>query len=86
MGICGDRGLGARLSGRVGSLWWRSWYVMQRQILTHGDASTFSTVDGWVYTNDAWLNPRPAPNAEWQKSGMTRRRRWVRRIYPIALT
>jgi len=42
--------------------------------------------DGWVYTNDAWLDPRPTPLPEWQKSGMTRRRRWVRRIYPIVST
>ncbi|KZT25413.1 hypothetical protein NEOLEDRAFT_1065323 [Neolentinus lepideus HHB14362 ss-1] len=33
---------------------------------------------GWVYTNDAWQDPRPVP-LEWK--GRTRRRRWVRRIY-----
>ncbi|KAF9502745.1 hypothetical protein BS47DRAFT_1356814 [Hydnum rufescens UP504] len=37
--------------------------------------------DGWVYTNDAWLNPHATPLEEWQKPGMTRRRRWTRRIY-----
>jgi hypothetical protein len=37
---------------------------------------------GWVYTNDAWLEPHPLPLAEWKAQGaMTRRRRWVRRIY-----
>ncbi|PCH39887.1 hypothetical protein WOLCODRAFT_136540 [Wolfiporia cocos MD-104 SS10] len=36
---------------------------------------------GWVYTNDAWLDPRPLPSDEWRASGMTRRRRWIRRIY-----
>jgi len=36
---------------------------------------------GWVYTNDAWLDPRPAPLEEWRAQGMTRRRRWTRRIY-----
>ncbi|KAF9506873.1 hypothetical protein BS47DRAFT_1352351 [Hydnum rufescens UP504] len=38
-------------------------------------------VYGWVYTNDAWLNPHATPLEEWQKPGMTRRRRWTRRIY-----
>ncbi|OBZ68884.1 Peroxisomal membrane protein PEX29 [Grifola frondosa] len=37
--------------------------------------------DGWVYTNDAWLDSHPAPLEEWKTVGMTRRRRWVRRIY-----
>jgi len=37
---------------------------------------------GWVYTNDSWQHPRAAPMEEWKSSsGMTRRRRWVRRIY-----
>ncbi|EPQ54424.1 hypothetical protein GLOTRDRAFT_111255 [Gloeophyllum trabeum ATCC 11539] len=36
---------------------------------------------GWVYTNDAWQDPRPAPLEGWQAGGVTRRRRWVRRIY-----
>ncbi|KAH9851703.1 integral peroxisomal membrane peroxin-domain-containing protein [Lenzites betulinus] len=37
---------------------------------------------GWVYTNDAWLDPHPYPQEEWRSSGgMTRRRRWTRRIY-----
>ncbi|KAL1950427.1 hypothetical protein VTO73DRAFT_5551 [Trametes versicolor] len=37
---------------------------------------------GWVYTNDAWLMPHPYPLEEWRNSGgMTRRRRWMRRIY-----
>ncbi|KAH8104745.1 integral peroxisomal membrane peroxin-domain-containing protein [Cristinia sonorae] len=37
---------------------------------------------GWVYTNDSWQYPRSAPLDEWKSSsGMTRRRRWVRRIY-----
>ncbi|KZT09213.1 uncharacterized protein LAESUDRAFT_742069 [Laetiporus sulphureus 93-53] len=37
--------------------------------------------NGWVYTNDAWLDPHPAPLEEWWSSGLTRRRRWTRRIY-----
>ncbi|KAI9443349.1 integral peroxisomal membrane peroxin-domain-containing protein [Lactarius indigo] len=37
---------------------------------------------GWVYTNDAWLEPHASPVAEWKTQGsMTRRRRWMRRIY-----
>ncbi|KAI0631916.1 integral peroxisomal membrane peroxin-domain-containing protein [Trametes polyzona] len=37
---------------------------------------------GWVYTNDSWLDPHPYPLEEWRNSGgMTRRRRWTRRIY-----
>ncbi|KAH9002724.1 integral peroxisomal membrane peroxin-domain-containing protein [Lactarius hatsudake] len=37
---------------------------------------------GWVYTNDAWLEPHASPVAEWKTQGsMTRRRRWTRRIY-----
>lgn len=36
---------------------------------------------GWVYTNDAWQDPRPAPLDDWRQTGATRRRRWTRRIY-----
>ena len=37
---------------------------------------------GWVYTNDAWLEPHALPLGEWKAHGaMTQRRRWVRRIY-----
>lgn len=50
--------------------------------------------DGWVYTNDSWLNPRPFPPNELVHSvsgtapnptgpGVTRRRRWRRRIYRV---
>ncbi|KAF7968953.1 hypothetical protein HWV62_28797 [Athelia sp. TMB] len=45
--------------------------------------------NGWVYTNDAWQDVLPAPThgkagsgAGWGGgAGVTRRRRWVRRIY-----
>ncbi|TFY64843.1 hypothetical protein EVG20_g5807 [Dentipellis fragilis] len=38
--------------------------------------------DGWVYTNDAWLDPHSAPLDDWKTAGgLTRRRRWTRRIY-----
>jgi len=36
--------------------------------------------NGWVYTNDTWMDPQPMPLEEWT-IGLTRRRRWVRRIY-----
>ncbi|KAJ7066420.1 integral peroxisomal membrane peroxin-domain-containing protein [Mycena amicta] len=38
--------------------------------------------DGWVYTNDAWTELRP-PSASYAPGigGLTRRRRWVRRIW-----
>ncbi|CAE6464020.1 unnamed protein product [Rhizoctonia solani] len=50
--------------------------------------------DGWVYTNDSWLNPKPFPPNELVQPtsstaantlgpGVTRRRRWRRRIYRI---
>ncbi|QRV89844.1 integral peroxisomal membrane peroxin protein [Ceratobasidium sp. AG-Ba] len=50
--------------------------------------------DGWVYTNDSWLNPRPSPPNELAQNtsgaaanptgpGVTRRRRWRRRIYRV---
>ena len=38
-------------------------------------------LDGWIYTNDTWMDPRSAPAEEWITSGVTRRRRWTRRIY-----
>lgn len=37
---------------------------------------------GWVYTNDVWLEPHASPAADWKTQGsITRRRRWLRRIY-----
>ncbi|KAJ7781899.1 integral peroxisomal membrane peroxin-domain-containing protein [Mycena maculata] len=38
--------------------------------------------DGWVYTNDAWTAHRP-PSASFSPGvgGVTRRRRWIRRIW-----
>jgi len=36
---------------------------------------------GWVYSNDAWQDTRSQPLEEWYTRGMTRRRRWTRRIY-----
>ena len=38
-------------------------------------------IDGWVYTNDVWNEPQAEPPEEWKLRGMTRRRRWTRRIY-----
>ncbi|KAI0697915.1 integral peroxisomal membrane peroxin-domain-containing protein [Cytidiella melzeri] len=38
--------------------------------------------NGWVYTNDTWMDPRSTPLEDWKLAdGLTRRRRWVRRIY-----
>ncbi|KAH8114405.1 integral peroxisomal membrane peroxin-domain-containing protein [Phellopilus nigrolimitatus] len=42
--------------------------------------------DGWIYTNDAWMDPCNAPAEEWKASGVTRRRRWIRRTYRSPLT
>ncbi|KAG8688301.1 hypothetical protein FRC11_005678, partial [Ceratobasidium sp. 423] len=50
--------------------------------------------NGWVYTNDSWLNPKPFPPNELIQltsgmtanplgAGVTRRRRWRRRIYQV---
>ncbi|KAF8340631.1 Peroxin/Dysferlin domain-containing protein, partial [Cantharellus anzutake] len=51
---------------------------------TAKDSVSRTDSDGWLYTNDAWLDPHRSPPAEWQKAGlMTRRRRWTRRIYYI---
>ena len=38
-------------------------------------------VDGWIYTNDTWLEPSGTLPDEWKTRGATRRRRWIRRIY-----
>lgn len=48
---------------------------------THLNAVLLSFVDGWIYTNDSWLDPHSAPVEEWKVAGSTRRRRWVRRIF-----
>ncbi|CAK5267429.1 unnamed protein product [Mycena citricolor] len=38
--------------------------------------------DGWVYSNDSWSSPRPANSVDSPSTGgITRRRRWVRRIW-----
>ncbi|KAF9474279.1 hypothetical protein BDN70DRAFT_815947 [Pholiota conissans] len=36
--------------------------------------------DGWVYTNDNWLGPRPTPYTSGGGS-LTRKRRWIRRVW-----
>ena len=36
--------------------------------------------DGWVYSNDAWVGPKPRPYTAGGGS-VTRRRRWIRRIW-----
>ena len=49
------------------------------QVLLNGSFS-FIYVDGWVYTNDAWLGARPAPYTAGGGS-VTRRRKWTRRVW-----
>lgn len=46
-----------------------------------GDTVFGADDNGWVYTNDVWADPRRIPLDTWKVSGMTRRRRWVRRVY-----
>ncbi|KAG1735208.1 integral peroxisomal membrane peroxin-domain-containing protein [Suillus lakei] len=46
-----------------------------------GDPVCGADDNGWVYTNDVWADPRRIPLEAWKASGMTRRRRWVRRVY-----
>ncbi len=54
-----------------------SWSILQFLLMFSCDPPA-----GWVYTNDAWLEPHALPVGEWKTQGaMTRRRRWVRRIY-----
>jgi len=49
---------------------------------TAKDGISQTDSDGWLYTNDAWLDAQSSPLPEWQKTGLiTRRRRWTRRIY-----
>ena len=74
---------------KIGDLTWR---VPGYPTLVQINVSSFRIVrlrifteaplGGWVYTNDAWQRPAPTPLEEWKAGGgMTRRRRWVRRIY-----
>ncbi|KAG2344391.1 hypothetical protein BDR05DRAFT_961741 [Suillus weaverae] len=46
-----------------------------------GDPVSGADDNGWVYTDDVWADPRRIPLEAWKASGMTRRRRWVRRVY-----
>ncbi|KAI6128775.1 integral peroxisomal membrane peroxin-domain-containing protein [Pisolithus croceorrhizus] len=47
----------------------------------HSDSkqSNVETQHGWVYTTDTWSNPRPNPCLA--EGWVTRRRRWIRRVY-----
>ena len=40
-------------------------------------------MDGWVYTNDVWGDARAEPynSADGGGGSLTRRRRWVRRVW-----
>ncbi|KAG2155853.1 integral peroxisomal membrane peroxin-domain-containing protein [Suillus bovinus] len=46
-----------------------------------GDPLFGADDNGWVYTNDVWADPCRIPLEAWKALGMTRRRRWVRRVY-----
>ncbi|KIO20644.1 hypothetical protein M407DRAFT_29751 [Tulasnella calospora MUT 4182] len=37
--------------------------------------------DGWVYMDPSWATPQTVPRDEWKAVGMTRCRKWARRIY-----
>ena len=53
--------------------------TMVRQLL-HGGHLQYADpalTDGWVYTTDAWQDPAPYP----EPGKVTRRRRWIRRVY-----
>lgn len=78
MALCRDGGLATRPGEHLD----RSGWCRRRQVLNVYTGSCL-TVDtgGWVYTNDSWLDPHPVPLEEWRTGGMTRRRRWIRRIY-----
>ncbi|KAF7308952.1 hypothetical protein MKEN_01095800 [Mycena kentingensis (nom. inval.)] len=46
------------------------------------EQETIADEDGWVYTNDAWTEIRPpSPSYAPSAGGVTRRRRWTRRIW-----
>jgi len=47
--------------------------------VSRAGTGTGADKDGWTYTNDTWSNPRADawPGEGW----VTRRRRWVRRVY-----
>jgi hypothetical protein len=65
--------LGCKWSGYGGDLGQRSFFhPIEKPLIFF--------IDGWVYTNDAWLGPRPMPYTSGGGS-VTRRRRWVRRVW-----
>lgn len=46
-----------------------------------GDEILIYVIDGWVYSNDVWMDGQPVPREAWIGKGITRRRRWTRRVY-----
>ena len=78
MGICRDGGLEEGFKMWVVGMW--EW---SESVLFTSNTSTKLIdmfVDGWVYTNNAWLGPRPIPYTS-RGGSVTRRRRWVRRVW-----
>ncbi|KIO06128.1 hypothetical protein M404DRAFT_139835 [Pisolithus tinctorius Marx 270] len=53
-------------------------WVLEGQHLSN-EHSNVEVDHGWVYTNDTWSNPRPDPCPA--EGWVTRRRRWIRRVY-----
>ncbi|KAI6147453.1 integral peroxisomal membrane peroxin-domain-containing protein [Pisolithus tinctorius] len=53
-------------------------WVLEGQHLSN-EHSNVEADHGWVYTNDTWSNPRPDPCPA--EGWVTRRRRWIRRVY-----
>ena len=61
-------------------VWRRSGLVQNNNLFFFSNLKFVFAIDGWVYTNDAWLGPRPMPYTSGGGS-VTRRRRWVRRVW-----
>lgn len=60
---------------------WVSAASVSSSVSGSGDTVFGADDNGWVYTNDVWADPRRIPLDAWKALGMTRRRRWVRRVY-----
>jgi hypothetical protein len=61
---------------------WAGFRADQSRFTPNGkEYDSWMTLEGWVYTNDAWQDARCQPLDEWYMRRMTRRRRWMRRIY-----
>ncbi|KAJ7716141.1 integral peroxisomal membrane peroxin-domain-containing protein [Mycena metata] len=93
-GVGGQGGVSSNLTFSLDPGWafvstedWRAdlaarWAAQPEKDEEEGQAAEIADEDGWVYTNDAWAARRP-PSAAFSPGvgGVTRRRRWVRRIW-----